>query len=90
MVLGLVADVAGAFLLLEAADAVLQIRRARSAHGRARFSSRRYGQKPSPALGFVAKKLGSTDGRPETSGNRHGSEEFARKVSETGSPASGT
>jgi hypothetical protein len=51
------------------------------AQGRARCSSRRYGQNsPSGAFGSVA-NFGSMSGRALTSGSFHGSDEFARNVS---------
>ena len=50
-----------------------------TAHGRARFSSRRYGMNPSSWFGWVA-ILASITGRPSTSGNRHGSEPWRRHL----------
>jgi hypothetical protein len=52
------------------------------AHGRARFSSRRYARNSCPAFGPSA-KFGSIVGRESTSGSSQGSEEFPRNVSES-------
>src|SRR6266508_439700 len=52
------------------------------AHGRARFSSRRYGRNSVPAFGPVANP-GSIVGSVSASGMSHGYEEFERNVSES-------
>ena len=53
-----------------------------TAHGRASFSSRRYGRNSPSRLGSVA-KFGSMAGMASTSGSSHGSEEFPRNVSDS-------
>ena len=80
VVVRLVGDVARDVLLLEAADAVLEARRAR-AHPRPRQRGRlaRYGKNPS---GSVRKRTGMS-GRFFGSGISQGSEPFARYPSES-------
>src|SRR5207247_4166516 len=53
-----------------------------NAHGRARFSSRRYVMNPSSWFGAVAKR-GSMTGSEPTDGSRQGSDEFPRYVSDS-------
>ena len=83
VVLGLVADVAGPVLLLEPADHVLEALRCRAAPTAAR-GARRAGRARTRRRGSArSAKRGSISGRSAASGSRHGSDELARKVSES-------